>query len=91
MASRQESQPAPGHTRVPEGTIKRIHVNQHKIRRNAKEGTTEPPLSIKLSSGSLPCRAVEIRGPSTVVYSPAKPLACGARVWIETRAELIFD
>ena len=31
---------------------------------------------------------VEILGPSKVVYSPDKPLSCGARVWIETEAEV---
>jgi hypothetical protein len=31
---------------------------------------------------------VVIHGPSCVVYSPDKPLACGARVWIETEAEV---
>jgi hypothetical protein len=27
---------------------------------------------------------VKIDGPCVVVYSPDKPLSCGARVWIET-------
>jgi len=36
-----------------------IHVNQHEIKANAKNGT-----------------------------SPDKPLSCGARVWIETQAEV---
>jgi len=27
----------------------------------------------------------------TVVYSPCKPLSCGARVWIETTAEVVID
>ncbi len=76
---------------LSEGTIKRIHVNQHAIRRNAKQGTEEPPISVKVSSGSLHCRSAEILGPSTVVYSPSKPLACGARVWVETRSAVILD
>ena len=32
---------------------------------------------------------VEILGPSKIVYSPKKPLSCGARVWIETESEVI--
>jgi len=32
--------------------------------------------------------AVEINGPSKLVYSPDKPLSCGARVWIETDSEV---
>ena len=31
---------------------------------------------------------VEIHGPSRVIYSPDKPLSCGARVWIETKSEV---
>lgn len=69
-----------------EGLVKRIHVNQHAIRRNRKHGTEEPPISIKTSSGNVRARAVEIEGPSKLVYSPEKPLSCGARLWIETRA-----
>jgi len=28
---------------------------------------------------------------ATVVYSPNKPLPCGARVWIETELEVITE
>jgi hypothetical protein len=73
---------------VPPGTLKRIHVNQHVIRRNAKTGESAPPLSVKTSKGSLPCSHVVIHGDSVVRYSPDRPLSCGARVWIETRAGL---
>jgi hypothetical protein len=31
---------------------------------------------------------VRIKGPSRVVYSPDKPLSCGAHVWIETESEV---
>jgi hypothetical protein len=31
---------------------------------------------------------INILGPSKVVYSPDKPLSCGAKVWIETEAEV---
>ena len=48
--------------------LKRIHVNQHVIRRNKKTG--------------------DILGASRVVYSPDKPLSCGATVWIETDADI---
>ena len=70
------------------GTIKRIHVNQHVIRRNTKTGDTAPPLSVKTSKGSFACSDVVIHGDSVVRYSPERPLSCGARVWIETRARL---
>lgn len=31
---------------------------------------------------------VLVHGPSRIVYAPDNPLACGARVWIETQAEV---
>jgi hypothetical protein len=68
--------------------LKRIHVNMHIIRRNNKEGRRDPPLSVKTSRGNLKAQRVEILGPSQLIYSPTDPLACGARVWIETKAPL---
>jgi hypothetical protein len=69
----------------------RIHINQHKIRHNATRGTNDPVVSIKKGRSNTYCHNVEILGPSKVVYRPCKPLACGARVWIETDAPLIID
>ena len=70
--------------------LKRIHVNQHVIRRNQKrEAAADPPLTVKTYKENIKCFAVEILGPSRVVYSPEQPLACGARVWIETDAQVL--
>lgn len=69
--------------------LKRIHVNQHVIRSNHKTGAHDPPLTIKTSRANTRAHTVEILGPSTLVYSPTKPLPCGARVWIETRATIV--
>lgn len=69
----------------------RIHVNQHKIRANTKHGTNEPVITVKSGKQNTYCHSVEIRGPSRVVYSPCKPLSCGAKVWIETESELVID
>jgi hypothetical protein len=66
---------------------RRIHVNQHHIKANAK-GADLPVLTIKSSQGNTKCNRVTIHGPSTVVYSPDKPLSCGAKVWVETDAEI---
>jgi hypothetical protein len=66
--------------------IKRIHVNQHIIRANKRTGAREAPIRIKMSRANIKCHAIEIHGPSSVVYSPDRPLACGARLWIETTA-----
>jgi hypothetical protein len=67
---------------------KRIHVNQHKIRANKKHGTNEPVITVKTYKSNDYAHEVNILGESKVVYSPDKPLSCGARVWIETDAEV---
>ena len=69
-------------------TTKKIHINQHIIRRNAALNQREPVITIKQGKTNTYAHNVEILGPSILVYSPDKPLACGAKVWIETQAEL---
>ena len=68
--------------------LKRIHVNMHHIRHNKKHGTNKPVITVKSSGSNQYGHSVEILGPSKVIYSPDKPLSCGARVWIETRSEI---
>lgn len=68
---------------------KRIHINQHVIRANHKTGANDPPITVKTYSANCYGHEVRIEGPSTVVYSPTKALSCGARVWVETEAEVI--
>lgn len=70
------------------GTIKRIHVSQPNIRSNLKHGTNLPVFSVVTSKGVVHARRIDIKGRSTICYSPDKPLSCGARAWIETRAEM---
>jgi hypothetical protein len=65
-----------------------IHVNQHVIKSNRKTGATDPVLTVKTYKSNTYAHDVEILGPSKVVYSPNKPLSCGAHVWIETQAEV---
>lgn len=65
-----------------------IHVNQHKIKSNAKRGRNEPVLTVKTYKSNDYAHEVLIDGPSVVKYSPEKPLSCGARVWIETESEV---
>ena len=64
----------------------RIHVNQHKIRSNKKNNLKEPVITVKTSKSNIYAHEVDIKGPSKVIYSPDKPLSCGAKVWIETDA-----
>jgi len=68
--------------------IKRIHVNQHIIKRNRKTGENEPVLTVKTYKSNTYGHTVTIHGPSQVIYSPDKPLSCGAHVWIETEANV---
>jgi hypothetical protein len=65
-----------------------IHVNQHVVRRNTKTGERSPVLSVKRGRTNTYASSVAIHGPSRVVYSPECPLKCGARVWIETEAQV---
>ena len=60
----------------------------HKIRFNKKHGTNHPVLTVKTSHSNRYAHQVEILGPSQVMYRPDKPLSCGARVWVETNAEV---
>ena len=75
--------------RTPMKTI--VHVNQHIIRKNLKNKENNPVLTVKTHKSNTYAHTVEIQGPSRVVYSPNKPLSCGARVWIETHAEVVTD
>jgi hypothetical protein len=68
-----------------------IHVNQHVIKDNRKTGATNPVLTVKTYKSNDYAHSVTINGASTVVYSPDKPLSCGAHVWIETQAEVIIN
>lgn len=67
-----------------------IHVNQHVIKDNAKNGLNNPTLTVKTYKSNDYAHEVEILGPSKVVYSPNKPLPCGAKVWIETESEVVL-
>jgi len=63
---------------------RRIHVNQHIIKRNRKTGERNPVLTVKSYKDNLYGSEVFIEGPCRVVYRPDNPLSCGATVWIET-------
>ena len=71
---------------------KYIHVNMHKIRANKKHGTNEPVLTVKEGRKNTYGHSVEILGNSKVIYGGNdKPLlSCGARVVIETEAEVVI-
>ena len=77
------------------GTLKKkiIHINQHVIRKNTKTGERNPVITCKTYNTNDYGDKVIIKDKDgdevvTIVYSPDKPLSCGARVWIETRNEI---
>ena len=73
-----------------------IHVNQHEIKKNRKNGTINPVLTCKFGSKAKRADGTNVyaheaiirddngREVAKVVYRPNKPLSCGAHVWIET-------
>ena len=74
----------------------RIHVNQHKIRANLKNGTEDHVITVKDYKNNRYTSNAIIRDKdgnevARVIYSPTKPLSCGARVWIETDLEVETD
>lgn len=73
---------------MPEGTIKRVHVDQHKIKTNKKTGARENVITIQWLGRAYKVRTAEIKGASRAVYSPDKALSCGAHVWVETTAAI---
>ena len=70
---------------------KRIHINQHVIRANKKNNTKNPVITVKTSKSNTYASEVEILGKSKIIYSPDKPLSCGAKVWIETNDKIVLD
>jgi len=66
-----------------------IHINQHRIRSNSKKGEMDAVITCKTYKSNSYGHEVLIFDDSgkvaaKVVYSPDKPLSCGAKVWIET-------
>ncbi len=70
-----------------------IHINQHKIRSNQKTGDREPVITCKTYKENTYGHSVSVMDKDgieacKIVYSPDKPLSCGARVWIETQNKI---
>jgi hypothetical protein len=69
-----------------------IHINRHVLQANKKDGTNEPPITVKDYKQNRYGHRVAINGPSEVVYKPSEPLDCGAVAWIITEAKVdVFD
>jgi len=67
-----------------------IHVNQHAIRRNIKAENPEPVITVKTYKDNHYGFCAEFKS-GRIIYSPDKPLSCGARLWIETTEPVVLD
>lgn len=73
--------------KMPKKTV--IHVNQHKIKSNRKNGCNEPVITCKDYQQNRYGHEVIIFDANgieaaRVIYRPEAPLSCGAVCWIET-------
>ena len=75
--------------KIKQGLLKRIHVNQHNVRSNKKDGGNRPVFTVKTYKENIKCRHVDFKN-GTLINRPEKPLDCGATVWIETRDEVEY-
>ena len=72
--------------------LKRIHVNQHKLRERVKDPTLETHCyTVKFKGKTYTARQVFIDGDSQLVDRIHKPLSCGARLWLETTGPVRLD
>ena len=73
-----------------------IHINQHIIRSNSKNNTNDPVITCKTYKSNEYANSLDIKDKNNitiakVIYSPDKPLSCGAKVWIETEATVVLN
>ena len=67
-----------------------IHINKNLKQSNDKHGRSNPVCRVEVGDETLYGSRVDILGPSSMIYSPDKPRKCGAKLWIETDAEVII-
>ena len=66
-----------------------IHINRNVIQRNNKHNLQDPVCRVEYEGGIVKyCMEVIICGPSHMIYNPKKPRPCGAKLWIETYADV---
>ena len=67
-----------------------IHINRNIIQKNEKRGTRLPVCRIDMDGKTWYGSRIEILGPSEMIYRPETPRSCGAKLWIETQADVII-
>lgn len=62
-----------------------VLINRHVIAANKKNGTTDPPISVRRGRNGKPTYYHEypFECEAKLVYNPENPLKCGATVWLE--------
>jgi hypothetical protein len=67
-----------------------LHFNAHEHRASKKSGQARPCLVFRRtrSGKAVLCREVKFSGIARLIYSPHKPLKCGAVAWMEVTGEL---
>jgi hypothetical protein len=65
-----------------------IHINRNIIQANNKHGEENPVCRVEENGKVVYCMEVDIKGPSRMIYRPSNPRPCGAKLWIETQAEV---
>lgn len=70
-----------------------LHVAQDAIAANRKDGGLRPPIITRTYRGAERAHEVELVVAGKVVgkfvYSPHKPLSCGARLWLESDSDTL--
>lgn len=77
--------------------LKRLHVNQHKIKRNQKEDKEDPVVTVKTYESNDYGHAADMKCPHCGEISASlvskwtedRKLSCGATVWVETRGGVL--
>jgi hypothetical protein len=70
---------------------KKIYINNKIRKANFKSENKEPVIVVNKNNKRVLGSRVKIHGNSVVVYSPGKPIPCGAEVWIETESEVTIE
>tara|TARA_S200002703_G_scaffold86551_1_gene74591 strand:- start:1262 stop:1513 length:252 start_codon:yes stop_codon:yes gene_type:complete len=67
-----------------------IHINRNILQQNEKHNKCKPICRVEVNGKTWYGSRVDIKGPSTMIYSPDKPRTCGAKLWIETDSEVVI-
>lgn len=90
MAPAGSGRPVSEFTVLPAGPRKQLCVQPNLIRDHARFGTEGPTITVVVGEEQLAASEVEIRGESRLIQSLQEPMSTGAKVWVETTAEVAY-